>query len=279
MQKVARSKKAPMKAAVDRATVKLYKSHKTSAKNRNIPFNISKAELGKLLKQECVYCSKKDSNTILINKHSFHYNDIDLWDPSIGYESGNVVSCCNRCNFLKNKSLPRLNGNDFLEWINSVTNTARSLPDIKLQKLNYYHERAIAAAKGSHDAETKVGAILISKSTGAVISEGYNGFIRGATDDKLPNTRPEKYNYTVHAETNLICNAVRNGVKTSDCVIYCTLSPCTKCLRMLWQAGIEEFYFKDKYRDFEQCTNMLDLEIALTEVESFYRMIVKPRKL
>jgi len=149
---------------------------------------------------------------------------------------------------------------------------------ISLKRLHGYHARALAIASQSHDAETKVAAILIDSDTGAVMAEGYNGFIRGADDDLLPSHRPDKYDYIIHAETNLLCNAVRSGVKTNNSAVYCTLSPCVRCLRMLWQAGISTFYFKEKYKDFEESSSMKDLDIKTDKIEDFYVMRIKPRK-
>lgn len=150
---------------------------------------------------------------------------------------------------------------------------------ISTKKLSAFHERALAIAKQSHDPDTQVAALLINSDTLSVSSDGYNGYIRQAPDHKLPNQRPEKYDYMIHAEANLLCNAVRNGVKTDNCIIYTTHSPCKQCLRLLWQAGIKEFYFKEKYRDFDVCTNMLDIEIEhLKEEGGFFRMVITTRK-
>lgn len=146
------------------------------------------------------------------------------------------------------------------------------------KKLNYYHLRAVATASASPDPSTKVGALLVHGESGAVIAEGFNGFIRGAEDDKLPLTRPEKYDYIIHAETNLLCNAVLHGISTNNCVIYCTISPCVKCMRMLYQAGIKEVYVKGFYSDFAQCSSMLDLFLDVTTQGEFSRIEIKPKR-
>jgi dCMP deaminase len=149
---------------------------------------------------------------------------------------------------------------------------------ISEKKLNYYHLRALATASASPDSSTKVGALLIHGESGAVIAEGYNGFIRGAPDDKLPNTRPEKYDYIIHAETNLLCNAVRHGISTNNCVLYCTISPCIRCVRMLYQAGIKEVYVKGFYADFDASVAMLDLDLSVTSLGEFSRIELKPKR-
>ena len=148
---------------------------------------------------------------------------------------------------------------------------------ISVKKLNALHMRAVAIASQSHDIHRKVAALLINPETLAVSADGFNGFIRGGADDKLPTTRPEKYDYIIHAEANLLCNAVRNGVRTDGCVVYTTLSPCKHCLRLLWQAGIREFYFKEKYTDFDVCTGMMDMQVELVELDGFFYMLASPR--
>lgn len=146
------------------------------------------------------------------------------------------------------------------------------------KKLNHYHLRALATASASPDPSTKVGALLIHGESGAVIADGYNGFIRGAPDDKIPKTRPEKYDYIIHAETNLLCNAVRHGISTNNCILYCTISPCVKCMRILYQAGIKEIYVNGFYSDFETCSTMLDLSLEVTQVGDFSKIVITPRK-
>lgn len=141
-----------------------------------------------------------------------------------------------------------------------------------------YMSVADIVAERSHDSQTKVGAVLVNNESGAIMATGYNGFVRGALDTDLPSVRPDKYNYIIHAETNLICNAVRSGIKTDNAAVYCTLSPCVKCLRMLWQAGISDFYFRDKYKDFEDSINMMDLSVSVEKTDDgFYFMKIKPK--
>ena len=150
--------------------------------------------------------------------------------------------------------------------------------ELSTKKLFSLNRRTEVIAEQSHDIHTKVAALLINSKTLSVSSDGFNGFVRDAPDELLPTSRPEKYNYLIHAEENLLCNAVRNGVKTDNCFVYVSISPCTRCLRLMWQAGIKEFYFKEKYKDFDQCTSMLDLKVDLTFKDGFYHMLVDVRR-
>ena len=139
-------------------------------------------------------------------------------------------------------------------------------------------QTASSFAQNSHDAETKVGSILVHKESGSILGGAYNGFVRGAQDSKLPNTRPEKHKFIVHSEVNLICNSTRNGVNTSGCFVVCTLSPCINCARILFQAGIDTIYFKDTYHDFHQNLAMPDLKITLTTVGKYSKMTIEPNQ-
>lgn len=131
-------------------------------------------------------------------------------------------------------------------------------------KLTALMGKAEEAATRSHDAETQVGAILVSNKSGAALADGCNGFVRDADDKKLPNIRPYKHFYILHAEENLIANCGRHGIKMEDCTVVCTLSPCVKCMRLLFQCGITRVIVKNKYRDFEHLKNLKDLEITET---------------
>jgi dCMP deaminase len=97
---------------------------------------------------------------------------------------------------------------------------------------------ARAVALLSKDRRTKVGALAIGPS-GEIRVMGYNGFPRGC-DDSLEHRheRPEKYQWTEHAERNLIYNAARIGVSLEGCILVVTpLFPCMDCARGIVQAG------------------------------------------
>lgn len=129
---------------------------------------------------------------------------------------------------------------------------------------------AEVAASRSHDAETKVGSILVKKDSGAIIATGCNGFVRGAKDEILPSTRPNKYDYIVHSEMNLIANCARHGIATEGCFVVCTLTPCKSCMRILWQSGIKSVICKNEYKDFAEIQNMQDLKLEIIRTYEGY---------
>lgn len=151
--------------------------------------------------------------------------------------------------------------------------------EITESKLKHYEGIARSTANQSHDEHTKVGALLIHGKTGAIISSGFNGYIRKAADNKLPKTRPEKYEFMIHAETNLIYNCAKHGVSTDECFVFCTLSPCINCVRAMYQSGITKVYFKDVHSSFEQSTSALDLHLLLKEIGDYHCAEFFPRNI
>lgn len=132
-------------------------------------------------------------------------------------------------------------------------------------KIQNYMDIATTIAQRSHDAETKVGAILVNDVSGAIIATGFNGYVRGAMDSILPNTRPEKYEYIIHAEQNLICNSAKHGISMNNCSLICTLSPCKLCMRMLLNCGITKVIAKDLYKDFKDILKMEDVKVEVNK--------------
>lgn len=52
--------------------------------------------------------------------------------------------------------------------------------------------------------------------------------------------RDYKLSVTIHAESNAILNAAKNGTKVEKSTLYVTFPPCTQCASAVIQAGIEK---------------------------------------
>ena len=79
-----------------------YHEYKKGARCRDHSWELSKDLVRVLFVGDCFYCGARPS--IVVNHRSGDLlvrNGIDRLDPSIGYTSGNCVSCCSRCNYLK----------------------------------------------------------------------------------------------------------------------------------------------------------------------------------
>lgn len=114
----------------------------------------------------------------------------------------------------------------------------------------YFMELAYLVASKSSDDSIKVGTVLVTPNN-TIASTGYNGFPRGVDENEHPERkkRPEKYNWTEHAERNAVYNAALNGVKTQYSIAYNTSHVCVDCARALVQAGVREVYLPSKDND------------------------------
>jgi dCMP deaminase len=105
---------------------------------------------------------------------------------------------------------------------------------------NRYLELARHISEWSKDPSTKIGAVAIGEH-GQVLSQGYNGFPRGISDDDFRLTvREVKYKYIVHAEMNAIYNASFNGISLAGSTMYVHGLPCcSECAKGLIQVGVK----------------------------------------
>jgi dCMP deaminase len=101
-----------------------------------------------------------------------------------------------------------------------------------------YLQLAHHVGQWSKDRSARTGCV-IADSDGIVRTMGYNGFIRGVDDEiEERHRRPQKYDWTEHAERNAIYNAARVGISVLGCTLYVNWFPCKDCARATVQAGI-----------------------------------------
>ena len=77
--------------------------YKQKAKKRGLGWTLSESEVDGLLVGNCFYCGDTPANchSKPLNYGDFTYSGIDRVDNGVGYVSGNVVSCCWTCNWMK----------------------------------------------------------------------------------------------------------------------------------------------------------------------------------
>lgn len=104
--------------------------------------------------------------------------------------------------------------------------------------IDYFLGLAKVVSQRSHDIHTKHGCIITDKNH-RILGVGYNGFPKGMDDGLLPVTRPEKYNWMIHAERNALSNCV---IRPDDGIAYVTGQCCNDCIMALYQEGVNEVY-------------------------------------
>lgn len=127
--------------------------------------------------------------------------------------------------------------------------------------IEYFLRIAQVVALKSKDPSTKVGCVIVDADNRPV-SFGFNGFVGGCDESQMTQERPLKYLLVCHAEMNALTFAKRD---LHGCIVFCTHSPCSNCLKHLLQAGIRDFYYLN---------DSLDLRATEDEREAKRRLIL-----
>ena len=99
-----------------------------------------------------------------------------------------------------------------------------------------------------------------------VISTGYNGTPRGVKNccdggcsrcaSAAPSGTELEECICSHAEENAITQAAYHGIAVREASLYCTLSPCLTCAKMIVNAGIAEVVYENEYEFNEHTTKL-----------------------
>jgi len=107
---------------------------------------------------------------------------------------------------------------------------------------NFYLQLCEVIAQQSYAEDKKVGALIVKNDN--IISFSYNGTPRKKNNDT------QKYT-VLHAEAQAIAKVARSNLSTENATMYCTLSPCVECAKLIFSAGIIRLVYKDTYKCIE----------------------------
>ena len=129
----------------------------------------------------------------------------------------------------------------------------------------YFMDIADVVKRRGNCMRRQVGAVIVKNRR--IISTGYNGTPRGVTNccdggcPRCASDAPSGSNLgeciCSHAEENAITQAAFYGIAVNGAVLYCTISPCLICSRMIINAGIKEVVYEDEYEFNEQTSALL----------------------
>lgn len=111
-----------------------------------------------------------------------------------------------------------------------------------------YMTCAFAIAELSHAQRKKVGAIIVASDIG-IIAEGCNGTPSGFDnncEEEIEGALKTKQE-CLHAESNAIIKIARSNNKSVGATLYCTLTPCFECSKLIIQAGIVRVVYAEQY--------------------------------
>ncbi len=129
---------------------------------------------------------------------------------------------------------------------------------------SYFMEIAHVVARRSNCLRRSVAAVIVKDRR--IISTGYNGTPRGITNCfeggclRCAGDAASGENLgeciCSHAEENAIVQAAYHGIAVAGGTLYCTISPCLMCTRMIINAGIEEVVYESEYCFTEQAKRL-----------------------
>lgn len=135
----------------------------------------------------------------------------------------------------------------------------------RISREEMFSQICSVVAQRSTCLRSQVGALIVRD--GRIISMGYNGPVSGMPACSKPDGSQQVLitagvleptgtecmgpgcTRSLHAETNAIAFAARAGVSVEGCTMYCSMSPCINCAKVIVNSGIKELKYLEEYRD------------------------------
>ena len=110
-----RSKSKPYGAAAGNF---LFNSYRSSARARDLEWDLTEEQFAQLASQPCHYCGIGPSRPVARSdlNGTRLYNGVDRLDSNLGYIAGNCVPCCTDCNMAKGQ----MSKEGFLKLVNRI---------------------------------------------------------------------------------------------------------------------------------------------------------------
>jgi dCMP deaminase len=129
--------------------------------------------------------------------------------------------------------------------LNLVEGASGTLPEPTRPPLfEVYMRMAEELAKRSSCARLRVGTVITDRSLESVVGIGYNGNARGFAN-RCDGTEPGKCG-CIHSEQNAL---VKAPGRLRRKVAFVTASPCVMCAKLMVQANVSHFFYREAYRD------------------------------
>ena len=145
----------------------------------------------------------------------------------------------------------------------------------RITRKEMFKEMLRTVEKRSTCLRSKVAAII--EKDGRVISLGYNGPASGFPQC-LPQTEFHRScecmgpscTRSIHAETNAIAFAAKAGICIEGATMYCSMSPCINCAKLIINSGIKKLIYVEEYRNREglELLSKAGIETELSPIKS-----------
>lgn len=138
----------------------------------------------------------------------------------------------------------------------------------KQDEIRFLMGMAELAAKRSKAVRLQVGAVVTDSKLNPVAA-GFNGTVRGFHTNECEHVVDGEVvtdeRIVIHAEQNAIAHAARRGISIDGGTAIVTASPCCKCTSLLIQSGIQEIYYKDRHRSFEEVSDLYRNHVTMRQ--------------
>lgn len=199
-----------------------------------------------------------DNSNNLIDHGSFNEDDMKIWTTLIDNKNMSQES-------------KFIDGNVYLKFYNDEKEYLfiKSLIDKKYKNDLIYIMMSFLWSKNSYCKRKQTGSIIVKN--GMIISDGYNGTPNGFKNECEENdvTLP----IVLHAEANALMKLTKSTISSDNADLYCTMSPCKECAKLIHQAGIKRVIFSEFYRDLSGLEFLYAADIEITWVN--YNIISK----
>lgn len=129
----------------------------------------------------------------------------------------------------------------------SLKNTKETPLPIRQSWNDYFLALAQQASTRSTCPRKQVGCVIVKDK--AIVATGYNGSLPGESHCTTHGCFIQDNHCirTIHAETNAINQAAKNGTSLKGATIYCNVEPCWNCYKNIIASGIVSIYYAQSY--------------------------------
>lgn len=139
---------------------------------------------------------------------------------------------------------------------------------------NFYMDLAYKVSELSYAEDCKVGCVIVKE--GNILSFSYNGTAPGT------NNSTEVSGHTLstvfHAEEAALCKLLKEGRSPAGATLYCTLSSCIQCAKLIYQSGITRVVYREPYKDLSGVEFLSNLGVLVNQPLS-HNMLFTPEQL
>lgn len=242
--------------------IKFIKSIKNGADTRGLEYSLNNEFLWNLYLKQSRKCALSGRKIFFDTDTYKNTASLDRIDSRKGYIESNVEWVHKDINRMKNL-YPK---DYFLSVCDDIHKNNKShIVEINQPSwIDYFLSIALLVSLRSKDGQTKVGAVLVDDHN-HIISTGYNSFPSGMPDSILPNMRPNKYDFMVHAEQCMILNCSKSVWDVNEATAYITMKPCFECLKSMINFNIKKIYYIEGETSKETQKNKDKFDLFLHE--------------